>query len=204
MRLSVVLDRPRYRRCDFLFLTRPPKDGAPQEQIFWQTQASMTQHRTKIAPGVVNRRNAYTVQIASDERYPWTFPGSTVVRGLLPAGDYALLQEGEPLAVVERKTLDNLLHDFGVMPVLQQRLLDLSRFEHNAFVIEAPYEDFLNPKKLHHYAPTYCARVIASLYARHPRVRIVFCSNRKAANLWTRSYFAALAGVENSDRTPDA
>lgn len=202
VRLSVILDRPRYRRCDFLFITRRGRENRSEEQIFWQTQASMTQHRTKIGSGVLNQRSAITVQIASDERYPWTFPGSTVVRGLLPAGDYALLQDGKPAAVVERKTLDNLLGDFGVMAVLQQRLLDLSRFEHNAFVVEAPYEDFLNPRKSHHYAPAYCARVIASLYVQHPRVRIVFCSNRKTANLWTRSFFAAVAALP-ADEQPD-
>jgi hypothetical protein len=193
VRLSVVLDRARYKRCDFLFLNRPGKDGSPREQIFWQTQGSMVQHRTRIGAGVLAKKGDYTVKVASEERYPWTFPGSTVVRGLLPAGDYALLLEGEPAAVVERKTLENLLADFGIMPVLQQRLLELSTYEQNAFVVEAPYEDFLNPAKVHHYAPAYCAKVIAGLYARHPRVRFVFCSNRKAANVWTRNYFAAVA-----------
>jgi hypothetical protein len=204
VRLTVILGRARYKRCDFLFVSRAARAGGPAvEQIFWQTHGSMTQHRTRIASGVLAKKADYTVKIASDERYPWTFPGSNVVRGILPAGDYALLQDGEAAAVVERKTLDNMLGDFGIMPVLHQRLLELSSYEHNAFVIEAPYEDFLNPAKLHHYSPVYCAKVIASLYARHPRVRIVFCSNRKAANLWTRNYFAAVAAqMTESDREP--
>ncbi len=50
IRLSVVLERGRYKRCDFLFLSKTykgrPSDG--YEQIFWQTQRSMVQHRPKV------------------------------------------------------------------------------------------------------------------------------------------------------------
>src|SRR5918996_4066801 len=38
IRLCVVLDRKRYKRCDFLFLTKPYKNRpGSYEQIFWQT-----------------------------------------------------------------------------------------------------------------------------------------------------------------------
>ncbi len=43
------------------------------------------------------------------------------------------------LAVVERKTFEGLLADFGRMDILRQRLLELSAFEQHAVVIEAPY-----------------------------------------------------------------
>ena len=107
-------------------------------------------------------------------------------------GNYALLEEGEPAAVIERKTFDNFLADFGAVPVLHQRMLELSSVEHHALVVEAAYEDFLNPKKLHHYKPSFCAAVIAELYASHPRLRLVFCANRKIANAWAQHYFAAV------------
>jgi hypothetical protein len=96
------------------------------------------------------------------------------------------------LAVVERKTLDNLLADFGTMPVLHQRLAELAAQENHALVIEAPYADFLNSKKIHHYTPSFCARAIAELYALHPTLRMVFCANRKVANEWTRHFFTAV------------
>jgi hypothetical protein len=99
------------------------------------------------------------------------------------------------VAVVERKTFENLLADFGVMPALHQRLLELAGYEHHALVIEAPYEDFLTDKKVHDYTPAFCARAIAELYALHPRLRVVFCANRKTANEWTRNYFAAIWAV---------
>ena len=41
-------------------------------------------------------------------------------------------------------------------------------------------------------SPTSCAKAIAELYASFPRLRIVFCSNRKTANEWTRRFFDAV------------
>ena len=90
---------------------------------------------------------------------------------------------------MERKTLDNLLADFGAMPVLHQRMAELSAYSNHALVIEASYADFLNPKKVHHYNPGFCVKAIAELYALHPTLRIVFCDNRKTANEWTRHFF---------------
>jgi hypothetical protein len=102
------------------------------------------------------------------------------------------LEDGEPAAVIERKTFDSLLADFGAVPILHQRLLELSSVEYHALVVEAAYEDFLNSKKLHHYKPSFCAALIAELYASHPCLRLVFCANRKTANAWAQHYFAAV------------
>lgn len=194
VRLSVVLDRKRYKRCDFLFLTRPYRSDPARtyEQIFWQTQASMRQRRPRVKLSNRTAAAPYTVRIAHDERYPWRFPGAEVERGKLPSGDYALADGDSILALVERKTFENLLADFGTMQVLHQRLLELSGYEQHALVIEAAYEDFLNPRKVHHYSPAFCARALAELAAEHPRLRTVFCANRKTANEWTKSYFEAL------------
>ena len=194
VRLSVVLDRRSRRRCDFLFLRREYKQrpGESHEQIYWQTQASMTQRRPKVVPSVLRRKINMTIAVDSRERYPWRFAGSTVLRRRLASGDYALLDGEDPVAVVERKTFENMLADFGVMPLLHQRLLELAAHEHSALVVEAPYEAFLNPAKVHHYSSSFCAAAIADLHARYPRLQLVFCANRKTANLWTASYFAAV------------
>lgn len=103
------------------------------------------------------------------------------------------------LAVVECKTLDNLPADFGMMPVLHQRLAELAAYNNHALVIEADYSDFLNPNKVHHYTASFCARAIAELYALHPTLRIVFCANRKIANEWTRHFFGAVWGLKQSN-----
>ncbi len=193
-RLSVVLDRKRYKRCDFLFLSKPYKQrpGEKYEQIFWLTQRSIEQHRPAAKLTRLPAADSMAIRIASDERYPWRFPGVQVERGPLPIGDYALMNGSDIVAVVERKTLDNLLADFGTMPVLHQRLAELTTYEHHALVVEALYADFLNPRKVHHYSPGFCARAIAELYALHPRLRMVFCANRKMAREWTRHYFSVV------------
>jgi hypothetical protein len=197
-RLTAILDRPRQKRCDFQIVEKrykqpTPGEPATYEQIFWFTQTAMAQRR----PRGVRLHSAQPpaearVRIASDERYPWSFGGLTTERGRLPAGDYALLAGDRVLAVVERKTFDGLLTDFGQMDVLRQRLLELLAFEHHALVVEARYEDFLSPAKVHHWSAAFCARAIADLYARFPRLRVVFCSNRKTAADWTQHYFAAV------------
>jgi len=196
-KLTVVLDRPRLRRCDFLFLKRayknPTEDRESYEQIFWQTEQAVRARRPRVRLAPVRSLSPLAIRIAHDERYPWTFPGANVERGRLPCGDYALMDGETPYAIVERKTLDNLLGDLGVMDALHQRLVELAAYEHHALVVEARYEDFLNPKKVHHWSTAFCARAIAELYARHPRLRVVFASNHKTANAWTRQFFEAVA-----------
>ena len=199
-RISVVLDRKRYKRCDFLFLKKSYKGrpGESYEQIFWLSQRSIEQHRPAFK--LVSRRGSseLVVRVHSNERYPWRFPSAVTERGAIAAGDYALMDGGRMLAVVERKTLDHLLADFGMMPVLHQRFAELAAQDNHALVIEASYADFLNPKKIHHYAPDFCAKAIAELYALHPALRIVFCTNRKAANEWTRQFFTAIWGLKKA------
>jgi len=200
-RISVVLDRKRYKRCDFLFLKKSYKGrpGESYEQIFWLTQRSIEQHRPTFKLVLRQGKTELVVRIHSNERYPWRFPGAVTERGTVSAGDYALMDGEKMLAVVERKTLDNLLADFGTMPVLHQRLAELAAQDNHALVIEAPYADFLNPKKVHHYNPGFCAKAIAELYALHPHLRIVFCANRKVANEWTRHFFAAVWGLRQAN-----
>ena len=199
-RLSVVLDRKRYKRCDFLFLTKPYKSRPNEsyEQIFWLTQRSMTQHRPAYKLVAHPSRTTFIVHIDSNERYPWRFPKVVTERAPLPIGDYALMDGDNIIALVERKTLDNLLADFDTMPVLHEKLAELATYQNHALVIEAPYVDFLNAAKVHHYTPGFCARAIGELHALHPDLRIVFCSNRKVANEWTRHYFSAVWNLRQS------
>ena len=193
-RISIVLDRKHYKRCDFLFLKKSYKDRPEEnyEQIFWLTQRSIEQHRPSFKLVSRQTNTEMIVRIHSNEKYPWRFPGAITERGAISTGDYAIMDGDKILAVVERKTLDNLLADFGVMPVLHQRLAELAAYDNHALVIEAPYSDFLNPRKVHHYNAGFCAKAIAELYALHPRLRIVFCANRKIANEWTRHFFTAV------------
>jgi hypothetical protein len=57
--------------------------------------------------------------------------------------------------------------------------------------------------KVHHWSAAFCVRAIADLYARCPRLRVVFCTNCKIAEAWTRNYFAGLSALASGSSTQD-
>ena len=202
--LSVVLDRPTRKRCNFLFLEKRYKNKpGSYEQIFFRTQGGMQQHRSNSRVRLY-AHGAYRVLVDSGERYPWKFGGVPTERRKLAAGDYALEIDRQILAVVERKTFDNILTDFSSLQVLHAKLADLSRWNRAAMVIEAEYRDFLNPKKLQGRWPaTHAARVLSELHALHHSLQIVYTGSRKAAEQWTAAFFAACAKAEWHTRQDD-
>jgi len=195
-RLAVVLDRAKNKRCDFLFLTKQYKTREGEyDQIFWRTQQALRERRPKVK---LTTYYAGDLNIIVDisEKYAWRFPESSIEKAKLPVGDYALKGDNGILAVVERKTFDNLLAEFGKMPVFHQQIGELSSYRHSALVIEANYSDFLNPNKLKFYNPLFAAKAIAELYALHPKLTIVFAGNRKLANEWVYRFFSAVNAHE--------
>ena len=195
-RLAVVLDRAVKKRCDFLFLKKPYKQQEGEyEQIFWRTQRSLTARRPRVK---LTARGDTAIQVAIDthERYPWKFTGCRVTRENLPVGDYALRGEKGLVAVVERKSMENLLGHFGNLPLLHQALGELEAYEHAALVVEAGYPDFLSEKRIKPYRPSFAAKAIAELYALHPHLHIVLAGNRKLANEWTIRFFGAIESHE--------
>ncbi len=192
--LSVVLDRPTRKRCNFLFLEKRYKNKpGTYEQIFFRTQTGMQQHRSG-SRVQLHAHGAYRILIDSGERYPWRFTGPPTERRRLPVGDYALELDGALAAILERKTFENILSDFAALRVLHAKLDDLGRWEHAAMVIEAEYRDFLSPRKLKGRWPaSHAARVLAELHVLHPSVQIVYAGSRKSAEQWADAWFAARA-----------
>jgi len=198
-KLTVVLDRANRKRCEFLAVEKRKNDGTPLEQIFFRTESGIRAHRSRTRMELLPDSQLLTIAIDSGERYPWRFPGAVVRRRRLPAGDYALLEDERPVAVVERKSFDNLLGDFGALQALHHLLEDLASTDSSALVIEAQYGDFLDPKKLGGRWPAvHTARVLAELAALHPRLQIVFAGNRKLANVWCHRFFTACRTREAS------
>ena len=193
-RLSVTLDRPTRKRCEFLFLTKPYRDRpGTYEQIFFRTQTAVHSHRNRGRVQLHARPELHVV-IDSHERYPWKFAGARVSRRALPAGDYAVESGDRILALVERKTFDNLLADFGQVAVLHQALTDLSSVPAAAVVVEAQYADFADPRRLTGRWPAaHAVRVLAELSAVHPSVPIVYAGTRAQANQWCLAFFRAVA-----------
>lgn len=193
-KLSVTLDRATRKRCEFLKVeVRDGPDGGVREQLFFRTQAAARAHRSS-GRMEVWPAGRYDVVVDASERYPWTFPGATVTRRRLAVGDYALL-EGERLAaVVERKSLDNLLTDVTRLRALHQQLAELATCAHAALVVEARYDDFADPRRTRAWRPAHLLRVLAELQTLHPRLPIVFAGSRRSANVWVQHLFAAVAG----------
>jgi hypothetical protein len=193
-KLTVVLDRPLRKRCEFLTIARTTKDGRAVEQLFFRTESGIRAHRSRTRLELRPDAAALTVVVDAAERYPWTFAGATVLRRRLAAGDYALVENGRTVAVVERKTFDGFLTDLGAPQALHHLLGDLARQPTAALVVEAQYGDFLDERRLAGRWPAhYTARVLAELAAMHPHLPVVFAGNRKLANAWCARFFAACA-----------
>jgi len=71
-----------------------------------------------------------------------------VTRRKLPVGDYALVEDERLVAVVERKTRENLLGNVHEIRGLHQQLAELGSYPHAAVVVEAQYADFGDPAKI--------------------------------------------------------
>ena len=199
-KLTVVLDRPNRKHCEFLVVPKvSAKDSRAYEQVFFRTESGIRAHRSRARMELLPSATARPLAVAVDsaERYPWRFPGATVLRRRLAIGDYAVLEQGREVAVVERKSFDNLLADIGAIQALHHQFEDLGRLPAAAVVIEAQYGDFLDERRLAGRWPAaHLARVLAELAALHPRLPIVFAGNRKLANAWCARFFAACAARE--------
>lgn len=184
--IDLVLDRPRLSRSQFVFTE---VRGRPA--IFWQTQRTA---RTSNPGGRVPRGRAatgtITIIVDTRERYPFRFashPDMTTERGALPAGDYGVRKHAHLLAVVERKSLENLAGDLsdGTLSFQLQRLAELPRA---AIVVEGRYPGLLG---MTHAPGAFVADVLARLQHRYPEVQVVFADSRKFAEEWTYRYLAA-------------
>lgn len=194
-KLTVVLDRPMRKRCEFLAVEKQRRDGSGSyEQVFFRTESGIRAHRSRTRVELRGAAKELNIVIDSGEKYPWTFPDASVTRRKLPAGDYGLIVDGTLEAVVERKSFDNLLGEVGALQALHHQLADISSYPVAALVIEAEYRDFQNPSRLKGRWPAaHLARVLGELSALHPRLPIIYAGNRKAANTWTHQFFLSVA-----------
>lgn len=195
-KVTLRLDRPTRKRCEFLTVRKTTKDGRLFEQVFFRTEAGIRAHRSRTRVELKPRAAAPPLVVAIDtaERYPWRFPGATALRRKLPVGDYGLLADGRVTAVVERKTFDNLLSDIGAVQAWHHHLADLAAQPRPALVIEAQYADFLDDRRLAGRWPAaHVGRVLAEVQALHPALPMVFAGNRKLANQWCARFFEACA-----------
>ncbi|MGH9260814.1 MAG: ERCC4 domain-containing protein [Acidimicrobiales bacterium] len=190
--IDLVLERPRENRAQFVFTAARGRDV-----IFWQSPKTTARSR----PGVrVPTRRAsgfeqLTIFIDTRERYPYRFARqrASTQRQALPAGDYGVALHDEIVAVVERKSLDDLVRRL-IDGNLTYALAELATVERAAIVVEDRYSALF---KIDRVTPGFVPELLARVQVRYPNVPIVFCDTRPLAEEWTFRYLgAALAYLE--------
>jgi hypothetical protein len=108
--VDLVLDRGRENRSQ-LFFTRL-KGG--REAIFWQSARTAKKARPGVRTPTARASGLTELEIVVDtrERYGYRFASqqARTVKGALRCGDYGVRRDGDLVAVVERKSLEDLAH----------------------------------------------------------------------------------------------
>jgi len=193
-KLSIILNRPVKKRCWFIFRKKEykKKPGEFYEQIFWITQSSAVSERRGAYLYKSPKKGGFKVIIDINEKYPYKFPHARIERKKLPVGDYALVYDDELIAIAERKTKDNFIHEISFFDVLKLRLQELNLYPYKAVVFESSYSHFLTPKKFLPYSPSYLVQLLADLIIEFPQIQFIFCGSRKGANEWIYRWFERL------------
>ena len=193
--IDLVLDRGRENRSQFV-LTHV-RGG--REAIFWQTGRTNKQARPRASLPTARASGIATMTILVDshERYAWRFAGqqAETERRALPAGDYAVEQDGRIVAAVERKSLSDLVSTLtsGKMTYL---LADLAALDHAAVVVEERYSRVLS---IPHVRPAVVLDGLGECHVRFPTVPIIFAESRPLAQEWTFRFLgAALAAADDA------
>ncbi len=190
-KLNIVLDRKIKKRCWFIFLKKEykTKPGEFYDQVFWITQSSAMNRRPGAYIPRVREGNQLEILIDGRERYAYKFGYAQTFHENLPVGDYAIRKDGKLCAVAERKTLYDFLHQIGVYDVFKTKLQELSTYPYKAVVFEAPYSNFLDPKRIRPYSASYVADILSDLTVLFPEIQFVFCENRKFSQEWLLRWF---------------
>lgn len=185
--IDLVLDRHRENRSQFVH-TRIKGD---REAIFWQSARTAKQARPNVR--TPKRRasglDELTILVDSHERYAYTFSDqrASTQRRALTAGDYGVELDGELVAAVERKSLDDLVSVLtgGKFDYL---MADLASLHRAAVVVEDRYSQVF---RLQRVRPGVVAEALAEAQVRWPGVPIVFCETRGLAGEWTFRFLGA-------------
>jgi ERCC4 domain len=183
--IDLILNRSRENRSMFVFARARGRDV-----IFWQSARTAKQARPNVTlPTARPFGQSMTIIVDSHERYAWKFSSqqaSTVVRALT-VGDYAIEIDSEVIAVVERKSLADLV---GTLTggKLRYLMAALATHSHAALVVECRYSEVF---KLDRIRPAVVADALAEAQIRFPSVPIIFAETRQLAQEWTYRFFGA-------------
>jgi hypothetical protein len=194
--VELVLDRGRENRSQLVF-TRL-KGG--REAIFWQTPKTNRKARPGVRTPTARASGVQELEIVVDsgERYPYRFAHqqATAVRGKLACGDYGVRRDGQLVAVVERKSLEDLARSL-VDGRLTGQLAELSTTPRAAVVVEERYSRLFT---LPYVAPGFVADLLAGVQVRWPTVSVFFAETRPLAEEWTFRFLGAALSETVADR----
>ena len=194
--IDLVLDRSRENRSQLVFTTARGRDA-----VFWQGPRTRKQARPGVRLPAARAAGIADLEIVVDshERYGYRFAGqrTRTVRRALAAGDYAVEHDGRLVAVVERKSLADLVSSV-LSGKLKYQLGDLAAMPRAAVVVEDRYSQVF---KIEWARPAVVADGLAELQVHFPAVPIVFCETRPLAEEWTYRFLAAAysAEIDRSD-----
>lgn len=168
--------------------------------VWWQDAAAIAVAPPRQRMATARERGVAQLVVTVDtrEQRPWTFddhPASTV-SGKLHVGDYAVVLDGEPVAVVERKKRSDFASGLMRGRALPQ-LAALSRLDRAAVVVEASYNQVLRSKRI---TRARMADLVATAQASYPMVPTVFAGSRDSAEEWTWHFLAAALAHARAER----
>lgn len=183
--IELVLDRSRENKSQFVFAF-----ARGREVVFWQSARTAKQARPMVSlPTARASSQVLEILIDSQEKYAWNFSKqqATTAKKALRVGDYAVEVDGQVVACVERKSLDDLVSTLigGRLRSLMSALADVPNA---ALVIEERWSSVF---KVERVRPAVIADDLASAQVRYPNVPIVFCENRALAQEWTYRFLGA-------------
>jgi ERCC4-type nuclease len=163
--------------------------------IFWQTRTVAM----KANPGgrVPHRRAlmaGFTIHVDTREKYAFRFARRdvTLEHTAVEAGDYGVRDGERWLAVVERKSMEDLIGSLS-SGTLAYQLAAMAAFALAAVVVEGRYPKLFDlPRVKDGWLPD----VFARLQIRYREIPIVFADSRRFAEEWTYRFLAtALADL---------
>jgi len=183
--IDLVLERARENRSQFVFAR-----ARGREVVFWQSARTARQARPDVRlPTARASGEQLEIVVDAHERYSWSFGQQqcTTVRRALRVGDYGVELHGMLVAVVERKSLADLVSTVTTGK-LRYVLSDLATVTRAAVVVEDRYSSLF---KLDRVRPAVVVDGLAEAQVRVPTVPIVFCENRTLAQEWTYRFLGA-------------
>lgn len=203
--VHLILKRRQRRRSMFIWT-----ESRGRTLVFWRTQQTMQAARPGIRVPAARGLEKRTLSVAVDhrERHPWKFPRqhARTEQRELPVGDYGVFFGDTLVAVVERKSMTDLMNAVS-SGTLRMQLAELSRLPRSILVVEGRLSALVKAEKEVGVSPGWLLNVIAALQAEYPAVQWLFAETRSIAQdvayRWLSAAVVVLRERFQAQNSPD-